>query len=63
VYSALCFLDAEWGLLDFPFQVGAVWVLHPRALRKRLKKNGPLTNMEMRRAAEALDRALPPASR
>ncbi len=61
VYSALCFLDAEWGLLDFPFQVGAVWVLR-RALRKRLKKNGPLNGVAMKRGAEALDRALPPAS-
>jgi hypothetical protein len=61
VYSALCFLDAEWGPLDFPFQVGAVWVLYPGALRKRLKKRGPLSRDAMTCVAGALERALPPA--
>jgi Nuclease-related domain len=40
VHAALCFLESEWGLLDFPFQIGNVWVLYPGALRKRLKKTG-----------------------
>ena len=40
VHAALCFVDSDWGLLDFPFQVGSVWVLYPGALRKRLKKSG-----------------------
>jgi Nuclease-related domain len=63
VHGALCLVGADWGLLDFPFQVGggAVWVLYPGALRKRLKKKGPLTVDRMKLAAEALDRALPPA--
>jgi len=26
VHAALCFLDTEWALLDFPFQIGNVWV-------------------------------------
>jgi len=38
VYDTLCFVDSDWGLFDFPFQVGSVWVLYPGALRKRLKK-------------------------
>ena len=31
VYGALCFVESEWALLDFPFQVGNVWVLPRRA--------------------------------
>ena len=38
VSAALCFIDSEWALLDFPFQVGYVWVMYPGALRKQLKK-------------------------
>jgi hypothetical protein len=63
VYGALCLVEAEWGLLDFPFQIGSVWVLYPGALRKRLRKKGRLTVDGMTRAAVALDRALPPAGR
>jgi hypothetical protein len=64
VYGALCLVESEWGLLDRPFQIGdAVWVLYPGALRKRLKKKGPLTVERMKLAADVLDRALPPASR
>jgi hypothetical protein len=62
VHAALCFLDSEWGLLDFPFQVGNVWVLHPGALRKRLKKDGPLSRETMERVARRLDLSLPPAA-
>jgi hypothetical protein len=63
VYGALCLVESEWGLLDFSFQIGdAVWVLKLAALRKRLKKRGPLTANRMKLAAEVLDRALPPAS-
>jgi hypothetical protein len=57
-------VESEWGLLDRPFQIGdAVWVLYPGALRKRLKRKGPLTVDRMKLAADALDRALPPAGR
>jgi hypothetical protein len=63
VHAALCFLDAEWSLLDFPFQVGsAVWVMYPGALRKRLKKNGPLSREKMERIARRLDLSLPRAT-
>jgi hypothetical protein len=64
VYGALCLVESEWGLLDRPFQIGdAVWVLYPGALRKRLKKKGPLTLDRMKLTADALARALPPAVR
>jgi hypothetical protein len=61
VYGALCFLESEWDLLDFPFRVGTIWVLYPGALRKRLKKNGPLSREAMERLARRLDLSLPPA--
>jgi hypothetical protein len=63
VHGALCFVEAEWKLLDFAFQVDGVWVLYPGALRKRLRKNGPLNADTMRLVAAALGRALPPAGR
>jgi hypothetical protein len=62
VDAALCFLDSEWGLLDFPFQVGNVWVLYSGALRKRLKKKGALSRETMERIARRLDLSLPPAA-
>jgi hypothetical protein len=63
VHGALCFVEAEWKLLGFAFQVDGVWVLYPGALRKRLRKNGPLNTDTMRLVAAALERALPPAGR
>lgn len=62
VYAGLCFVDSDWGLLDFPFQVGNVWVLYPGALRKRLKKDGPLPRDLMERVARRLALSFPPAS-
>jgi hypothetical protein len=62
VYGALCFVGSEWGLFDFPFQVGSVWVLYPGALRKRLKKNGPLSRDAMERAAREIALGLPAAT-
>jgi hypothetical protein len=59
VHAALCFIDSEWGLLDRPFQIGNVWVLYPGALRKRLKKNGPLSREQRVRLARRLDLSLP----
>jgi len=61
VHGALCLVESEWDLLDFPFQIGAIWVLYPGALRKQLRKKGPLTVDQMTLAAAALDRSLPPA--
>jgi hypothetical protein len=62
VHAALCFLESEWALLDFPFQIGNVWVLYPGALRKRLRKPGTLSRETMERLARRLDLSLPPAA-
>jgi hypothetical protein len=62
VYAGLCFVDSDWGMLDFPFQVGTVWVLYPGALRKRLKKDGPLSRELMEHVAKRLALSLPPAN-
>ncbi len=62
VHAALCFLESEWGMLDFPFQIGNVWVFYPGALRKCLKKKGPLSREAMNRIAHRLDLSLPPAA-
>jgi len=59
VHGALCFLGSDWGLLDRPFQVGSVWVMYRGALRKRLKKNGPVTRETMEHIARRLDLSLP----
>ena len=61
VHAALCFLS-DWALLDFPFQIGNVWVLYAGALRKRVKKNGPLSREAMERIARRLDLSLPAAA-
>ncbi len=61
VHAALCFVDSEWGLLDSPFQIGSVWVLHPRALSKRLKKSGDLPRDRMERITRRLQLSLPNA--
>ena len=60
VHAALCLVESEWGLLDFPFQVGNVWVMYPGALRKRLRKNGDVPREMMERIARRLDLSLPP---
>src|SRR3954447_3453321 len=61
VRAALCLVESEWALLDFPFQVGNVWVMYPGALRKRLLKSGPLAHETIERVARRLDLSLPHA--
>jgi len=39
-YVVLCLVESELALLDFPVQVGNVWVMYPGALKKRLRKSG-----------------------
>jgi hypothetical protein len=58
--AALCFLDSDWG--TSPFQVGYVRILHPRALRKQLRKKGPLSRAAMERIAKRLELSFPPAA-
>ena len=62
VHPGLCLVESEWSLLDFPFQIGNVWVLYPGALRKRLKKSGSLSRETMERIAHRLDLSLPHAT-
>jgi len=61
VHGALCFVDADWNLLDFTFQVGSIWVMYPGALRKRLRKRGPLSRDAIEHIAHRLDLSLPRA--
>ena len=61
VHAALCFVESDWGVLDFPFRVGFVWVLYPGALKNRLKKNGPVPRDRMERMARRLDLSFPKA--
>ena len=62
VHAALCLVESDWDLLDFAFQVGSAWVLYPGALRKRLKKKGPLSRALMERLANRLALSLPDAA-
>jgi hypothetical protein len=61
VHAVLCLIGADWGLLDFPFQAGNVWVMYPGALQKRLRKNGPLNPEQRERITRRLALSLPPA--
>jgi len=61
VHAVLCLVESEWKLLDLPFQVGNVWVMYPGALRKRLRKTGPLSQEVMGRIARLLELSLPSA--
>lgn len=62
VYGVLCFIGAEWGLLDSPFHVGSIWVAYQGALCKRLRKQGPLSREAMEHIARRLDLSLPIAA-
>jgi hypothetical protein len=62
VHAALCLVESEWALLSSPFQIGNVWVLDAGALRKKLKKSGPLSRETMERIAHRLDLSLPHAT-
>jgi Nuclease-related domain len=59
VNAVLCLVESEWALLDFPFQVGNVWVMYPGALKKRLRKSGPLSPEMIQRIGRRLDLSLP----
>jgi Nuclease-related domain len=61
IHAVLCLVESEWALLDFPFQLGNVWVLYPGALKKRLRKSGSLSREAMERIARRLDLSLPSA--
>jgi hypothetical protein len=61
VHAVLCLVESEWALLDLSFQIGAVWVMRPSTLKKRLRKSGALSRETMERIARRLDLSLPPA--
>ncbi len=61
IHAVLCLVESDWGLLDLPFQLGNVWVMYPGALKKRLRKRGPLSREAMERIARRLDLSLPSA--
>jgi hypothetical protein len=59
VFGCLCFLDSDWGLLDFPFSVGRIWIAYPGAIKKSLRKKGPLAPETMKHIARRLNLSLP----
>ncbi len=59
VRAALCFADAEWGLVARPFRVGGVAVIWPKALVRALAGPGPLGPDQRVALAGALARAFP----
>ncbi len=61
IHSALCFIDAEWGLFASPFQVNGVWVTWGKALADMISAPGPLNGDDVLRIANALAEGLPPA--
>lgn len=64
IIPVLCFVGIEnWGFLDPRFTVAEVEVLWPRALRKLLRQQGPLTGTAQTKYARLLSTQLRPASR
>lgn len=61
IHSVLCFVDAEWGLLAKPFDIGGVTVTYPTALAALVSAGGLLLTAEVRAIVAELDRALSPA--
>ncbi|MCB2225006.1 MAG: NERD domain-containing protein [Actinobacteria bacterium] len=61
LHRVVCFVDAEWPLLQPAFRVAGLLVTPPRALVERLGRDGPLTYGRRRAVAVALAAALPPA--
>jgi hypothetical protein len=59
--QAICFVAADWSFFARPLRFGEVHVLWPRALRKLLRADGPLTADSIARVERRLALALPPA--
>jgi hypothetical protein len=62
VHAAVCFVDSDWGLLARPFDIAGITMLHPGALRSRLKKAGEFDRSTIELIAARLREALPPAA-
>lgn len=64
VIPVLCFVGADnWGMFESAFTVGDVRVLSARALRKVIRRDGPLGGATRARLARLLSTQLSPASR
>ena len=62
VHAALCFVEADIGLLQRPFRVGDVLVTWRRALAKQLVRDGPLDEASRREVLSAIAAAFPSAT-
>lgn len=61
VRGYLCFVDAEWHLLDSAFTIRGVTVLWPKKLLKATRDDGPLDATAIERLHRLLGGALQPA--
>ena len=62
VIPVLCFVGKDnWGLIDPTFTIGNVCVLWPRALRKRIRREGPLNGSTRDKVARLISTQLSPA--
>src|SRR5262249_17254102 len=61
VVQTLCFMHAEWSNFARPLLFGTVHVLWPGALRRMLRRGGPLDGMAIAQVERALSCALPRA--
>ncbi len=61
IVPVLCFVQSDWGLLDPTFTVDNVHVLWPQALRRRLRRDGPLDGSLRSKLARLLAAELSPA--
>ena len=61
IRGMLCFVDADWGVLDPPFATRGVYVAWPKKLYSRLKARGPLDKATIAEIHRKLAEALPPA--
>jgi len=61
VRGVLCFIEADWPLLEGPFETRSVQVVWPKRLYKWLAEEGPHTPDEIASIHETLALGLPPA--
>lgn len=61
VHAVVCFVRSTWDLFLSAFRVNGVLVTAPRPLRRRLRKEGPLTLQQVTQLARLLSMQLLPA--
>lgn len=59
VHSALCFVDAEWGIFLEPFQIDGTWVTHRKKLAEIVTTVGPIERDAITAIASLLESKLP----